>query len=231
VNNDDFADNLRCVHAQITAACVRAGRAPETVRLIAVSKNQAAAALRAVYASGQRDFGESYVQEALEKQGALADLALDWHFIGRIQANKTRQIAAHFNWVHGLADPVHARRLHDQRPPELPPLNVCVQVNVSGEASKDGVAPDAVAALLAQCAALPRLRVRGLMTLPAPSADELTQRQPFQTLRQLREQLATPSCPLAELSMGMSDDLAAAILEGATLVRIGTAIFGARPLR
>jgi PLP dependent protein len=231
VNNDDFADNLRCVHAQITAACVRAGRAPETVRLIAVSKNQAAAALRAVYASGQRDFGESYVQEALEKQVALADLALDWHFIGRIQANKTRQIAAHFNWVHGLADPVHARRLHDQRPPELPPLNVCVQVNVSGEASKDGVAPDAVAALLAQCAALPRLRVRGLMTLPAPSADELTQRQPFQTLRQLREQLATPSCPLAELSMGMSDDLAAAILEGATLVRIGTAIFGARPLR
>ena len=228
MNSDDFAENLWRVHTQIAAACARAGRAPETVKLVAVSKKQPAAALRAVYACGQRAFGESYLQEALEKQALLADLALEWHFIGRIQANKTRHIAAHFAWVHGLADAAHARRLHEQRPLELPPLKVCLQVNLSGEASKEGVMPAALAELLAQCAELPRLQVCGLMTLPAPSVGESTQRQPFLMLRQLRDQLATPTCPLSELSMGMSDDLAAALVEGATLVRIGTAIFGTR---
>jgi hypothetical protein len=158
-------------------------------------------------------------------------LALEWHFIGRIQANKTRQIAAHFAWVHGLSDPAHALRLNDQRPPELPPLNVCLQVNVSGEASKAGVEPAELPELLAVCAAQPRLRVRGLMALPAAATDELAQRQPFAALRNLRDQFATPESPLECLSMGMSDDLEAAILEGATMVRIGTAIFGTRAQR
>lgn len=228
---DDFAANLQQVQARIAAACARAHRPAEAVALIAVSKQQSAEAIRAVSGCGQRIFGESYVQEAVDKQAQLIDLELEWHFIGRIQANKTRQIAAHFAWVHGLSDPAHALRLNDQRPPELPPLNVCLQVNVSGEASKAGVEPAALPELLAVCAAQPRLRVRGLMALPAAAADELAQRQPFAALRSLRDQFATPESPLECLSMGMSDDLEAAILEGATMVRIGTAIFGTRAQR
>ena len=221
----------RQVLARIRAATERAARPDGAVTLIAVSKKQPADAIRAAYAAGQRAFGESYVQEALDKQAQLADLTeIDWHFIGRIQANKTRQLAAHFDWIHGLADIAHARRLSEQRPAKRPPLNVCLQVNLSGETRKGGVTPEAVGALLAECRMLPGLRVRGLMTLPAPAEDEAEQRCPFRALRDLRDRLATPDCPLDVLSMGMSDDLEAAILEGATCVRIGTAVFGARPL-
>ena len=227
---DAIAQHRRQVLARIQAATEHAGRPAAAVELIAVSKKQPAAAIRAAHAAGQRDFGESYLQEALDKQAQLTDLDdIAWHFIGRIQSNKTRQIAAHFDWVHGLADAAHARRLSEQRPPGLPPLQVCIQVNLSSETSKGGVAPDEVGALLEQCTGLAGLRVRGLMTLPAPSDDEAEQRHPFRALRELRDRLATPECPLDVLSMGMSDDLEAAILEGATQVRIGTAVFGTRP--
>ncbi len=159
----------------------------------------------------------------------LADLPLEWHFIGQIQANKTRQIAEHFSWVHGLDDAHHAERLSRQRPPGLPPLKACLQINLSGEETKNGVPPEEAAALVAACRKLPGLEVVGLMGMPAPAVGEAAQRQPFLALRQLRDRLASPDRPLRELSMGMSDDLEAAIAEGATLVRIGTAIFGARP--
>ena len=226
---DDIPGGLAGVRARIQAAIRSAGRPPDSVGLIAVSKLQGVAAIRAAFAAGQCAFGENYVQEALDKQAALTDLAIEWHFIGRIQANKTRAIAAHFAWVHGLADAAHARRLSDQRPAGLPPIQACIQVNTSGEASKGGLQPAAVPDLIATCRGLSGLRVVGLMTLPAPCADPLVQREPLRALRLLRNRLATPECPLEVLSMGMSDDLEAAILEGATLVRIGTAIFGARP--
>ncbi|WP_295440604.1 YggS family pyridoxal phosphate-dependent enzyme [uncultured Thiodictyon sp.] len=226
---DSIPARLAAVRARILAATLDAGRPPDAVGLIAVSKHQGADAVRAAWQAGQRAFGESYVQEALDKQAGLCDLAIEWHFIGRIQTNKTRPIAAHFDWVHGLADLGHARRLSDQRPAERPPLKVCLQVNTSGEASKGGVVPAAVADLLAACLGLPGLQVMGLMTLPAPGADVRLQRESLRELRLLRDRLATPEHPLDCLSMGMSDDLEAAVLEGATLVRIGTAIFGARP--
>lgn len=226
---DSIVGRLAEVQARIQAAIRAAGRLPDAVGLIAVSKLQGAAAIRAACAAGQRAFGENYVQEALDKQAVLTDLAIEWHFIGRIQANKTRLIAASFDWVHGLADAGHARRLSDQRPAGRSPLKACIQVNTSGEASKGGVPPEGVADLLAACADLPGLRVVGLMTLPAPIVDPQAQRAPLRALRLLRDRLATPERPLEVLSMGMSDDLEAAILEGATLVRIGTAIFGARP--
>ncbi|WP_296809240.1 YggS family pyridoxal phosphate-dependent enzyme [Thiocapsa sp.] len=230
IGNDGIQERLLEVQARIRAAVERAQRPPDSVALLAVSKTHGAEAVRAAYAAGQRAFGESYVQEAIEKIALLADLPdIEWHFIGRIQANKTRQIAARFDWVHGLSDSAHARRLSEQRPSNLPPLKVCIQVNVSGETSKGGVEPEAVAALIATCEALPGLVVRGLMTLPAPAEDEDAQRKPFRGLRLLRDRLATANRPLACLSMGMSDDLEAAILEGATLVRVGTAVFGPRP--
>lgn len=232
--SDDFpltsiAERLARVQGRIRTACLEAGRPPGSVGLIAVSKRQPAEAIRAAFAAGQRAFGESYVQEALDKQAILRDLDIEWHFIGRIQANKTRAIAERFDWVHGLADPGHAKRLSDRRPAGLAPLWVCLQVNLDGESSKSGVPPEAVGDLLCACATLPGLRVAGLMALPAPRPDLDGQRGPFRALRLLRDRLATPACLLDCLSMGMSDDLEAAILEGATLVRIGTAIFGARP--
>ena len=229
MSEDGIAVNLQGVLDRIQAASTLAGRPAGSVRLIAVSKKQPAEAIRAAYAAGQRAFGESYLQEALEKMALLDDLEIEWHFIGRIQSNKTRQIAAHFDWVHGLADADHARRLSEQRPPQRPPLQVCLQINLDDESSKAGVAPDQAADLLARCESLPALRVRGLMTLPAPAEDEATQRRPFRALRALRDRLATPERPLECLSMGMSDDLESAILEGATHVRIGTAVFGERP--
>ena len=229
MSDDGIAARLDQVHTRIRVATLAAGRAPGSVGLIAVSKRQGAAAVRAAFVAGQRAFGESYLQEALDKQAALADLAIEWHFIGRIQANKTRPLAAGFDWVHGLADAAHARRLSEHRPAERPPLKACIQVNLSGEASKGGVPPAAVADLLAACDGLPGLRVMGLMTLPAPNDDPLAQREPLRALRLLRDRLTTPERPLNCLSMGMSDDLEAAVLEGATLVRIGTAVFGARP--
>jgi pyridoxal phosphate enzyme (YggS family) len=225
-----IATHLAEVLGRIRAAERRYGRSPGSVALVAVSKRHGAAAVRAAYAAGQRAFGESYVQEALAKQAALADLAIEWHFIGRIQANKTRQIAERFTWVHSLCDPGHARRLNAQRPPGMPPLRACIQVDTSGEASKEGLAPAAVAELLAECATLERLQIRGLMTLPAPALDEAAQRRPLRALRDLRDRLATSARPLEVLSMGMSDDLEAAVAEGATVVRIGTAVFGPRPL-
>jgi pyridoxal phosphate enzyme (YggS family) len=229
IGDEATPGRLREVQARIRAAVERAQRPPGSVALLAVSKAHGADAVRAAYAAGQRAFGESYVQEAIEKIALLADLDdIEWHFIGRIQANKTRQIATHFDWVHSLSDPAHARRLSEQRPTELPPLKVCIQVNVSGETTKGGVEPDEVAAVIAACEALPGLDVRGLMTLPAPAENEDAQRAPFRAMRVLRDRLANPNRPLACLSMGMSDDLEAAILEGATLVRVGTAVFGPR---
>ncbi len=216
------------VRARIWDAAMRAGRQPESVRLIAVSKRQEAAAIRAAFGAGQRAFGESYVQEALDKQARLADLAIEWHFIGRIQTNKTRAIAAHFDWVHGLCDAGHARRLSSQRPTGTRPLQACIQVDLSGEPSKVGVDPAGLPDLLDACADLPGITVAGLMTLPAPAADWESQCRPFRVLRELRDRLATARRPLSCLSMGMSDDLEAAVAEGATLVRIGTAVFGPR---
>ncbi|MFE8034617.1 YggS family pyridoxal phosphate-dependent enzyme [Thiohalocapsa marina] len=223
------AQRLAAVLARIRAAELRFGRAPDSVELLAVSKVQPATLIADAFDAGQRAFGESYVHEALEKQARLQSLPLTWHFIGRIQGNKTRDIATHFDWVHSLFDIRHARRLDAQRPPERGPLPVCVQVNLSGEASKGGLAPAEVAGFIDQCASLPNLRIEGLMTLPAPGADFDAQRRPFAALRELRDRLARTNLPLPVLSMGMTDDLEAAVAEGATIVRVGTAIFGPRP--
>ncbi len=223
-----IATRLEQVRARIRDAATKAGRSPESVRLIAVSKLHEAAAIRAAFAAGQRAFGENYVQEALGKQAALADLAIEWHFIGRIQANKTRAIAEHFDWVHGLCDAGHARRLSAQRPAGAQPLRACIQVSLSGEPGKAGVEPAALPDLLDACADLPGIRVVGLMTLPVPVEGFDLQRRPFRALRELRDRFTTMERPLACLSMGMSDDLEAAVAEGATLVRIGTAVFGSR---
>ena len=219
---------LDSVRVRIARAAARFGRDPASIRLIAVSKTRPAADLRAAFAAGQRAFGESYLQEALEKQEALGDLPIEWHFIGTVQSNKTRSIAGHFAWVHSVADLKHARRLSDQRPSDLPPLNLCLQVNISGEASKGGIAPDALPELARAVAALPRVTLRGLMAVPAPGDGEAEQRIPFRRLHDLQQALIAEGLALDTLSMGMTDDLEAAIAEGATLVRIGTAVFGPR---
>lgn len=224
----DIAQNLAAVRARITAAARSCGRDPGEVHLLAVSKTKPASAIRAAHACGQRAFGENYLQDALGKISELADLDLQWHFIGAIQSNKTRAISGHFDWVHGLSSLKHARRLSEQRPPEQEPLNVCVQVNLSGEASKGGVAPGQLAELAIEIAKLPRLRLRGLMTLPDPGAPAAGQRADFRRLREWKDRLNAAGLALDTLSMGMSGDLEAAIREGATWVRIGTAIFGAR---
>ncbi len=221
-------DRYETLLARIGRAEAASGRPPGSTRLLAVGKTRDAGEIRALAALGQRCFGESYLQEAEEKIMQLRDISLEWHFIGRIQSNKTRPIAERFDWVHSLASLKHARRLSAQRPPHLPPLNICLQVNTSGEASKEGHTPDELQGLIGDYAALPNLQLRGLMTLPAPSQGQPAQRQPFQLLRQLRDRLTTPELPLDTLSMGMSDDLEDAIEEGATIIRIGTAIFGPR---
>ncbi|MFM2060169.1 MAG: hypothetical protein RLY71_4554 [Pseudomonadota bacterium] len=202
----------------------------DTVTLLAVSKMQPAAAVRAAHAAGQRHFGENYVQEALDKMTALADLRaeLQWHLIGPLQSNKTRPVAEAFDWVHSVDRLKIAQRLSEQRPAGLAPLQVCLQVNVSGETSKSGVDPAELAALAHAVAALPRLRLRGLMAIPEPADTLDTQRRPHRQLRELLDRLNADGLALDMLSMGMSADLEAAVLEGATLVRIGTAIFGAR---
>jgi len=223
------AAGLQHVHERIRAAEARFGRAPDSVALLAVSKLQSATKIAAAHAAGQLSFGESYVQEALAKQAELDELPLQWHFIGRIQGNKTAEIAAAFDWVHGLYDLRHARRLGSQRLPQRAPLRACVQVNLSGEASKGGLPPDQVGDFIAACEEIAGISIEGLMTLPAPSDDFDAQRRPFAALRDLRNRLARPQRPLPTLSMGMSDDLEAAIAEGATIVRVGTAIFGPRP--
>lgn len=219
---------LLAVRQRIAAAETRFGRPPGSVQLLAASKGQTLAALQEAIAAGQQRFGESYVQEAMGKIEALAAHAPEWHFIGPLQRNKTRTIAAQFAWVQSLDRSVLAERLHAQRPAELPALQVCIEVNISGEASKSGVSPGAVPALAAAIADLPRLRLRGLMALPAPATGFTAQRAACQRLRVLYEELQARGYALDTLSMGMSDDLEAAVAEGATLVRIGTAIFGAR---
>jgi len=223
-----ICQRLDTVRKRIRDAQTRFGRAPGSVALLAVSKTRPSKDLRAAYDCGQRLFGESYLQEALTKIQALDDLAIEWHFIGRIQGNKTRAIAEHFNWVHSIDNTRHARRLSEQRPEGLPPLNLCLQVKLDAEASKGGLDEQQLGPALEEIRSLPRLRVRGLMTLPEPRTDLAAQRLPFRRLRELRDRLATDALPLDTLSMGMSSDLEAAIAEGAGLVRIGTAIFGPR---
>ena len=223
---NSIALRLEQVRVRIAAAVSNAGRHLSNVRLIAVSKTQPAAALREAYSQGQRDFGENYLQEALSKQAELADLDIVWHFIGPIQSNKTRALASHFQWVHTLDRLKIAQRLSEQRPAELPPLNVCIQVNISSEETKSGISLTELPALANAVAKLPRLKLRGLMAIPAPTAALEQQRAAFSTLRKAMENLHIDN--LDTLSMGMSDDLEAAIGEGSTMVRIGTAIFGKR---
>lgn len=224
----EIESRLRAVRARLAAACAAAGRASQSVALLAVSKGAGADAIRAAHLAGQTAFGESYLQEALDKRAQLRDLRLDWHFIGPLQSNKTRAIAEQFDWVHGVDRLKIATRLSEQRPARLPPLNVCVQVNISGEASKSGCAPDDVLALAQAVAALPNLRLRGLMAIPAPAQDGDDERAAFHALRLLLDDLRRHGLEVDTLSAGMSDDLEAAIAEGSTLIRIGTAIFGAR---
>jgi pyridoxal phosphate enzyme (YggS family) len=226
-----IASNLQAVRDAISAAAVEAGRHENEVMLLAVSKTFAPDSLREVYGAGQTCFAESYLQEALDKIAALHDLDIDWHFIGPIQSNKTRAIAENFAWVHSVDRLKIAQRLSEQRPAHLPPLQVCLQVNISGEDTKSGVRPDEASGLAHAIAALPGLKLRGLMAVPAPADDVAAQRLPFAQLRKLRDELNRQGLQLDTLSMGMSHDFAAAIAEGATIVRIGTAIFGDRPYR
>ncbi|MDE2396107.1 MAG: YggS family pyridoxal phosphate-dependent enzyme [Burkholderiales bacterium] len=227
-----IGSNLQEVERRIAQACVAAGRDAHNVTLLAVSKTFGADAVREAVAAGQRAFGENYVQEALAKIEALADLRpqLQWHLIGPLQSNKTRPVAEAFDWVHSVERLKIAERLAEQRPPGLAPLQLCLQVNISGEASKSGLAPAEVAALAHAVAALPpeRVRLRGLMAIPEPAGDFEARRAPHRALRELLAALNEQGLALDTLSMGMSADLEAAVAEGATLVRIGTAIFGAR---
>ena len=220
-----IAENIAKVRARIRAVAQASGRDPEAIALLAVSKTQPAGAIREAFACGQRDFGENYLQEALAKQAELADLPLEWHFIGPIQSNKTRAIAENFAWVHSVDRLKLAERLSAQRPAGLPPLNLCLQVNVSGEASKSGCTPQELPALAAAVSRLPHLRLRGLMAIPQATTHTAAQPAALPRRRPLRDSL---DLPLDTLSMGMSEDLEAAIAEGANWVRIGSAIFGAR---
>ena len=223
-----IGERLGEVLARIEAAARAAGRDPSAVSLLAVSKTWPADVVRAAAAAGQRAFGENYVQEGVDKVEALRDLGLEWHFIGPLQSNKTRPVANAFDWVHGIDRLKIAERLSAQRDVHLPPLNVCIQVNVSGEDSKSGVAPDEVAALAQAVASLPGLRLRGLMCIPEPTENTALLRERFAVLRRLRDELVAAGLELDTLSMGMSHDIEPAIAEGATIVRVGTAIFGER---
>lgn len=229
--NESLDYSYEQARERLRVALARAGRAPDAAKLLAVSKTKPAAMIRQAWQLGQREFGENYLQEALDKQTELADLDdLVWHFIGPLQSNKTRAVAEHFDWMHSVDRLKIAKRLSEQRPSHLAPLNICLQVNISREESKAGVLPEALDALAQEVAALPNLRLRGLMAIPAPADNIDAQRKPLAALREhlTALQRTLPKAPLDTLSMGMSDDLEAAILEGATLVRLGTAIFGAR---
>lgn len=224
-------DNIVAIHHRLEQALVSAGRPTDSAAVLAVSKTKPAAMLREAFDVGQRLFGENYLQEALEKQQTLADLEeIEWHYIGALQSNKTREVAEHFSWVHTVDREKIARRLSEARPASMDALNVCLQVNISRESSKSGVMPEALPALAEQVLALPNLHLRGLMAIPAISDDPAQQRRPHAALRELFEELIRryPEAPLDTLSMGMSGDMEAAIDEGATLVRLGTAIFGSR---
>jgi pyridoxal phosphate enzyme (YggS family) len=235
--DSELLDNLAQVRTRIAQAAQSAKRAAESVRLLAVSKTKPADAIRVLHAAGQRAFGENYLQEALDKQEDLADLQSDpateieWHYIGAIQSNKTRPLAEHFAWVHGVDRLKIAQRLSEQRPASLPPLQVCLQLNISAEDSKSGVALEALPELARAVLQLPHLQLRGLMVLPAPAQDPAQQRAVFAQVRKALEQLnhaLQSEPPFDTLSMGMSGDLEAAVAEGATIVRIGTDLFGAR---
>ncbi|MCD4498387.1 YggS family pyridoxal phosphate-dependent enzyme [Chromobacterium vaccinii] len=225
---DSLSSRLQQVRLRLDAACAAAGREPGAAALLAVSKTFPADDLRAAYDCGQRAFGENYVQELQQKCEALAGLDIEWHFIGPLQSNKTRVVAERAHWAHSIDRLKIAERLSAQRPDGLPPLNVCVQVNVSGEDSKSGCAPEEAAALARAAAALPRLRLRGLMCIPEPTQDATRLAAQFARLRGLLQQLNAEGLALDTLSMGMSADLEAAVAEGATLVRVGSAIFGQR---
>ncbi len=223
-----IAAGLQACHVRIETACTQAGRPIGEVSLLAVSKTFPEEAVREAWRAGQTAFGESYVQEAVAKLEALRDLPLEWHFIGPIQSNKTRPVAERFDWVHGVDRMKIAERLSEARPAAMPALNVLIQVNVGGEASKSGVTPDEALPLARAVAGLPRLRLRGFMTIPRPDADGAAARAQFATLRRVFDAARAEGLAVDTLSMGMSDDLEAAILEGSTLVRVGTAIFGKR---
>ncbi len=223
-----IAQSLEKIRNRVTVLERRYQRPPNGVRMLAVSKTKPPEAVRAAAEIGQREFGENHVQDALSKLGALADLDLVWHFIGPIQSNKTRDIATRFDWVHSIDRAKIARRLNEQRPGNLPPLDVCIQVNLSGESSKSGVEPDKAHELAQVVSDLPRLKLRGLMTLPRPCDELDLQRRPFAELRRILEALNTTGFALDTLSMGMSNDMEAAIAEGTTIIRIGSAIFGPR---
>lgn len=220
--------NLQAVHAIIRQAALLSNRDEGQISLLAVSKTVPAKMLRVAYEHGQHAFGENYVQEALDKIEELNDLPIEWHFIGPIQSNKTRLIAENFSWVHSVDRLKIAERLSEQRPAHLPLLNICLQINVSGEASKGGVQPGEAESLAKAIAVLPHLKLRGLMAIPAPAEGLENQRIPFSSMRELQTRLNLAGLNLDTLSMGMSHDLTAAILEGATIVRVGTAIFGSR---
>ena len=236
-----ISQNLQAVRNSIATAADTVSRRPDSVTLLAVSKTFGADQVLAAVAAGQRAFGENYLQEAVDKMAVVnasmhrvssTDVVLEWHFIGPIQSNKTRSIAANFDWVHAVDREKIAQRLSDQRPHQLPPLNICLQVNISGENSKSGLAPDQVLVTANVVASLPRLKLRGLMAIPEPTDDMTKQRATFRRMRdifvQIREPLRTRGLELDTLSMGMSDDMVTAIEEGATIVRIGSAIFGKR---
>lgn len=222
-----ISNRLQDILATIQSAKIT-GHSQQPVNLLAVSKAQPALAIREAYAAGQTMFGENYLQEALEKQTQLADLAIAWHFIGPIQSNKTQLIAQHFAWVHSIDRLKIAQRLNDARPADMPPLQVCIQVNVSGEASKSGVTPAELAHLAAAITALPQLKLRGLMAIPEPTSDKNKQRVQFKQVRECYDALLAKGFVIDTLSIGMSDDYTIAIEQGATIVRIGSALFGAR---
>jgi len=223
-----IAKNIAKLKSRIRNASQNCGRDPGAITLLAVSKTKPAEAVREAAAAGLSDVGENYLQEALDKMASLSDLDLTWHFIGPLQSNKTRPVAEHFDWVHSVDRLKIARRLSEQRPASLPPLNLCLQVNISGEESKAGVSLEELPDLAAEVAGLPGIRLRGLMAIPAPSDSPAEQRRPFAALRGALEALQAELTGLDTLSMGMSADLEAAIAEGATMVRVGTDIFGPR---
>ena len=221
-------NNLQRVRERIAAACASAQRDVTEVTLLAVAKTFGPEAVREAHAAGQAAFGENYIQEAVEKAALLADLPLQWHCIGPIQSNKTRLVATHFDWAHTVDRLKTAQRLSDQRPPDLPPLQVCIQVNVDGGPTKAGVAPDEALALAREVALLPRLKLRGLMSLPEPAPDFVAQKDLHMRARSLFDQLRQAGIYIDTLSMGMTADLEAAIHAGSTMVRVGTAVFGGR---
>jgi len=225
----NLPERVHLVRERVARAATRAGRSAQSVTLLAVTKAQPPEVVRAAMNCGLEDFGESYLQEALDKLDALRDLPLTWHFVGRIQSNKTRPIAERFAWVHAVDRLKIAARLAEQRPHYAPPLNVCLQVQLGDEANKGGAAPDELLTLAREVARLPRLALRGLMCIPPEEADPERQRAWFRELRRLYEALNAGGAALDTLSMGMSGDFEAAIEEGATIVRVGTALFGARP--